>query len=482
MLWNLIRLKLVEYNKSILSDKNATIFYSELLDKVEKLGDVFKTNLINGETCAILCKSELNTAICLLALFKARITAVPLSLNYGELHCNKILNSINPNNIVTDDENNDIISKYKHNVYLLSGIKIKSGEKNIYNSELIDVAIIMCTSGTTGIPKGAMITYDNLHSNICDIIDYFNIQESDKILIARPLYHAAVLTGEFLVSLFKGLNIYFYKEEFNPIKIIEQIIKNNITVLCGTPTLLYHLCKFASRQNKILPLKTIVISGECLTDVVAELIQETMMGVKIYNVYGLTEAAPRVTYSSPELFKEHPLSVGVPLKSVEAKIIDENGNEVPAHIIGELVISGPNIMKGYYNNSIYTKEVLKKGWLYTGDVSYMDENGLIYIKSRKDNMIIRAGMNIYPQEIENELKKSESICDVLAYGVCNDKVGHKIHLKIVPSNNNVTKYDILNICKEKLPLYQIPDNIEFVEHLVRNGVGKIERPKREVFI
>lgn len=316
----------------------------------------------------------------------------------------------------------------------------------------------------TGAPKGAVITHENLQTNLLDIERYFRISDRERILIARPLYHCAVLTGEFLISLCKGLNISFYNSEFNPIKLIRDITERESTVLCGTPTLFYHLCQMAKRQREFLPLKTVAISGECMTQAVADCMRATLPDTEIYNVYGLTEASPRVSALPPEQFDDFPLSVGYPLQSLEAKIEG-----------GELLLRGKSIMRGYYNDRDQTNKTLAGGWLHTGDAAEIDEAGRITIKGRMDNMIIRAGMNIYPQEIESALKSDSRISDALAFGIREKQTTQTLVLHVVADGLN--KMDVLRICQERLPTYEIPDVIELVTELPRNASGKVIRPK-----
>ena len=215
------------------------------------------------------------------------------------------------------------------------------------------------------------------------------------------------------------------------------------------------------KSNEQLVLKNIAVSGECMTQTVAQVMRKAFPNTDIYNVYGLTEASPRVAYLPPSEFDDNPTSVGFSLESLNAKVVDN-----------ELLISGNSIMKGYYNNSEATARAKQNEWLHTGDVAEMGKQGRIYIKCRKDNMIIRAGMNIYPQEIENALKENDNITDVLAFGVKNDTVSEKIHIKVVTS---LSKAEVYNICKQKLPSYELPDVIDIVDELPRNASGKVIR-------
>lgn len=447
---------MLQFPYKTISDHNESITYVELIAYAE----MFSQN-ISGNKYGVLCQSELSAAKAVLSVLCAGAVAVPLSNRYGENHSNAVIDCCHLSYIITDEDGTLSIKQIREEVF----------EKE----DLTGTAVIMCTSGTTGSPKGSIITHENLIANLKDIETYFEINQNDRIFIIRPLYHCAVLTGEFMISLIKGLDIVFYDRTFDPVRILEGIRLKTITIMCATPTIFYHLCSIAKRQVQALSLKAVVVSGECMMLAVAELMRAIMPDTKIYNAYGLTEASPRVAYLPPELFDQYPLSVGKPLKSVKIKIVNGQGNDVPVNMVGELLINGPNVMRGYYQNQPATREILTDGWLYTGDLAFMDDNGLIYIKSRKDDMIIRAGMNIYPQEIENALKSETFIKDTLVLGVWDKTVGQSIHLKIIPTANGISKSQILEACKRKLPPYQMPDSIEFVETFERNGSGKTVR-------
>ena len=444
MLYDFIQERMCQFSNQIISDETRKFTYSEFVSATE----CFSRGLILPKY-GVLCKSELNTALGVFACIKAGVTAVPLSARYGEVHVNQIIQHMNISHIITDEN---------------GVLEVKKMSELIDETEdLIDVALIMCTSGTTGKPKGAMITYENLIANLQDIERYFKINDSDTILIARPIYHCAVLTGEFFISLCCGLNIRFYNGEFSPFRLIQEISDSQVTVLGGTPTLFYHLCQMIGRSKMKLPLRVIAVSGECMTESVADTMRKTLPDTDIYSVYGLTEASPRVSALPPEQFDKYPLSVGFHLQSVAIKI--ENS---------ELLIKGKTIMKGYYNEPTQTSKVLNDNWLHTGDSAVMDGEGRITVKGRIDNMIIRAGMNIFPQEIENALKSHSRIFEVLAYGEQKD-VTQKICVKV--KTDCLNKADIMGICQKHLPAYAIPDEVEIVDFIPRNASGKLIRTK-----
>lgn len=441
MLYQYLKEQMLKYpNKTLLEDGHS-ITYNQLLEEAEEMGKGFCKHKYG-----ILCKSGLNTAKAVMACLSAGKTAVLLSLRYGEKHYKKITELCQLSYIITEDR----------------VIQISSPTEEA--EDLSDVSFILCTSGTTGIPKGAMITSENLIANLSDIGKYFRITHKDRILITRPLYHCAVLTGEFLISLINGLDIVFDGGEFNPPRLLREIREKQITVTGSTPTSFYYLCNIVNRSSKKIDLRSAVVSGECMTPVVAKCMRDAMPDTDIYHVYGLTEASPRVSYLSPELFDTYPTSVGRPLASLQAKIVEN-----------ELMIKGKSVMKGYYRNPQATQAAFSDGWLRTGDIVQMNEKGFLYIKSRKDDMIIRGGMNIYPQEIENALRQKRFIEDLMAYGKRDGKVGQKIHLDVV--SESLSKMDVMKLCKEHLSPYQYPDEIHFVPNIPKNASGKVIRTR-----
>lgn len=478
-MWSFVKNCLLNYNKSSLFDGEKSVSYIEVLKKAEQHGKILKELSPVKTKCSILCEKGLNSAIAVLSCWYADLVPVLMSKNYGKQHCENIINTINPD-IMIYDENIDVVFR---------GIEFNIVTKKIINSEIIlnsenclkDVAIIMCTSGTTGQPKGAMITEQSLIKNIESIAEYFKIYEDDKIVISRPLYHCSALTGEFLVSLYKGLDIGFFDNVYNPLSIIYFINQFNISVICGTPTLLNHISTYLKRIDYKGSIKKIAVSGECLSKKIAENIRSAFLDADIYNIYGLTEAAPRVSYLPPKYFDDYPEAVGVPLKDIFIKVVDIEDDNIELlcpNIHGKVIIKSPSIMKGYYNNIELSSRVINNGWLDTGDIGYKDNNGFLYIVSRIDDMIIKAGMNIYPKEIENAANMIDVIADSLVYRVRNDN-GENIAIDIVLNENseNIDKKDLMKLFSKVLPVYQMPSVINFVDEIPKNASGKIIRRK-----
>ncbi len=454
-LWRYIKKRMLEHPQQLLIENSTSITYAEAIEYAEN----FSRKLSVESCCAVLCSSEMMCAIALLSCLCANVTAVPLSARYGELHCNKILAAIGSAAIITDD---------------VTGLRINKLSNGSYVKPYKHPALIMCTSGTTGTPKGVMLSEKNIFTNLNDIDAYLMIDSNDTILIARPLYHCAVLTGEFLVSLINGLKIYFYSGMFNPYVLKNMISDLQITVYCGTPSQMNMLTKF-NNDNAYSSVKTICISGECLSSTVSGKIVNEFPKANVYHVYGLTEASPRVSYLPPNLFRENSESVGIPLSSISVKILKSDGSIAGSNEEGILWIRGDNVMIGYYNAPEETKRVIVDGWLCTGDIATIDKNGFIKIKGRYDNLIIRGGMNIYPQEIENTLHQNHKVEDVFVYGIKDQYDTMQIGMKITGDFKDVD--EVKKICITMLPKFQIPSYIELLDELPKNASGKIIRAK-----
>ncbi len=447
-IWEELCEKIRMHPYSTVKEKERTLSYTAFISEAEKLAEQ-----LDKPCYGILCSSEMNAGIALLACFAAGVTAVPLSPRYGERHCHKIKEKMKMPGMITDET---------------GALKVTSSNLGEYHDPRKRPALVLCTSGTTGSPKGIMLSAKNLLTNVKDIDRYFALSAEDRILIARPLYHGAVLTGEFLLSLWRGVHIVFSSTAFSPTAWLQILQRENITVLCGTPTLLSTFSHFMMRQKH--SLRCLAVSGERLLPKQAQAIRAAFPTAEIYSVYGLTEASPRALYLPPDLFDQYPGACGYPLHSVDAAIVDNAGNLLGDDRIGELALRGDNIMQGYFDDPNLTAQKKKNGWLYTGDMALRNEKGIYYILGRKDDLIIRAGMNIYPQEIEQTLEADERVSAALAYPIEEENGGQKIGLKVVGDFED--KKALYAFCQKVLPPWQMPSVFELVESIPQNASGK----------
>lgn len=455
-LFHFIKERMKRYPQAIIGDTEGNRWsYNEFLNRTDGLA-----KQLTRHKYGIICQSELSTALALMACFQAGITAVPISAGYGDVSQKKILENCELSCVLSDTH---------------GSLSEEFVRQEVAESEnLNDVALMMCTSGTTGVPKAAMLTDRNILSNLLDIEQYFPLSKTDRILIHRSLCHAAVLVGEFLAALSKGSDIIFDKTEFDPVRTLLNSERFDITVMCGTPTFFYRFCRFAMRRPKHPTLRMIAVSGECMRERTASLICTALPDVLVYHVYGLTEAAPRVSWLPPNLFKMKPLSVGIPLVSEKIKVTNEKGLTVQTGELGELWVYGPNVMKGYYKDRKTTNITIQNNWLKTGDIAYLDEENHLFICGRRDDLIIRAGLNIYPAEIENQLQGEDCIEEVLVRRY-DTEIGQKLLFYVVPKSSQVTSEIIFRKCRDKLPPQHWPDKIVITQSLRRSASGKIKR-------
>lgn len=434
VLWDCLAQKLDAFSRQCIQENGVEISYHALYAKVMSLSKF----LVKKQKYGILCNNETNSAVGILACLAAGAVTVPMSVRYGAVHRDKIIEAMRISWMITDGE----IRKVR--------------EEIPEQDDLSNTAFILSTSGTTGEPKGVKLSEENILCNLQAIQAYFQITPCDRMLIIRPLFHVSALTGEFLLSLYAGAEIIFAGGGSLPIAAAKTVVAQNVSVLCATPTLLRYMCGVFERMQCAVSLRKLALSGECLSEEFANRLPSVLPDTELFNVYGLTEASPRISALLPEFFAQHPTSVGKPIQGVDVKLMD-----------GSLWVRGFNVMQGYYLNPEASSEKTKDGWLYTGDMAEMDADGFLYIKGRADDMMIRAGMNLYPQEIENALLCSPSVHEALVY-----MQSGKIIAKIV---GNADKQDILLLCREKLPAYAVPEQVEFVNALPKNAAGKLVR-------
>ena len=479
-MWKFIQKQLNYHADAIISEYTTKEYYTykTLVDEIENI--VIKSMLpsLEGVKCAILCRKSIETVKALLFCWRTGMVAIPLSLHYGKEHCSNIINHTKPHVIISDDlslcqEYDDIMAVTLDKVDLLFGLQW------IKEDVLEGVEIMMCTSGTTGSPKAIMFTARAIQTNVKSIAEYFCVDDNDTVLICRPIYHCAVLVGELLLSIYVGANILLYSEGYNPLLLTNLLERESVTVLCGTPTIFKGIADCLRHRNMRGNLKTVAISGEYLLPEYAHTIRECFPTTKIFNVYGLTEAGPRVTYLPYQMFDEIPQAVGKTLSGVNVKVV--TNNQVEHNNIGKVWIKTPSIMKGYYHDLEKMAEKFDEDWFDTGDVGIIDSNNILYILGRSDDMIIKGGMNIYPQEVENKILTLQEIKDVLVYGQFFEGVEHIVAEVVLQEKYDFLKsYDILQKMLLVLPGYMMPNKVLIVEKLPRNASGKVVRLAKKV--
>ncbi|WP_077617185.1 fatty acid--CoA ligase family protein [Bacillus sinesaloumensis] len=336
-----------------------------------------------------------------------------------------------------------------------------------------DVAVILYTSGTTGKPKGAMLTQKNLYSNARDVAEYLKISENDRVITTLPMFHVFCLTVALNAPLMNGGTMLIVPK-FSPKEIFELAKEQQATVFAGVPTMYNFLLQYPEGNPEDFRSLRLCISGGAAMPVALLKSFEQKFNVLVSEGYGLSEASP-VTCFNPLDRPRKPGSIGTSIVNVENKIVNENGDEVPVGQVGELVVRGPNVMKGYYKMPEETNATLRDGWLYTGDLAEMDEEGYFYIVDRKKDMIIVGGYNVYPREVEEVLYNHPEIVEAAVVGVPDPDQGEAVQCYVVKKDPGLTEESLLAYCREHLAKYKLPSKIEFIEELPKNTTGKILR-------
>lgn len=337
-----------------------------------------------------------------------------------------------------------------------------------------ETAVILYTSGTTGRPKGAMLTYKNLYSNARDVGDYLGFSENDRVVATLPVFHVFALTVVVNAPLLKGATILLVPR-FSPGDVFETIKEQQATIFAGVPTMYNFLYQYPEGNPADFSTIRVAISGGASLPVALLHNFEEKFNVKISEGYGLSEASP-VTCFNPFDRERVPGSIGTNIINVVNKVVDEYGDEVPVGEVGELVVQGPNVMKGYYKMQEETAAAIRDGWLYTGDLARQDENGYFYIVDRKKDMIIVGGYNVYPREVEEVLFTHDDIVEAAVIGVPDSDFGEEVQAFVVLKKGAVADAEKLKaFCANRLAKYKVPKTIDFLDELPKNTTGKILR-------
>ncbi|UCH22980.1 MAG: long-chain fatty acid--CoA ligase [Deltaproteobacteria bacterium] len=337
-----------------------------------------------------------------------------------------------------------------------------------------DQCQIMYTSGTTGRPKGAVLTHRNLLWNLYNTILGREDKTGERALIVGPLYHTAALNNHFTIQVaLAGTSIIVQK--FEPESLLRTIEMEKATIISGAPALYNRLLQHprAGEYDTSSITKCTVGSDKLPTEIKKRIFNFFPNINGIYEIYGCTEASPSIAILGAEDSLHKDGSVGKSAAFLEARIVDEDASSLPPGEVGELICRGPNVMQGYHRNPEGTKEALRDGWLHTGDLATMDKEGFFYIVDRKKDMIVSGGENIYPRELEEVLMGHPAIADVAVVGIPDPDWGEAVKAFVVLKEGlTINAQELIRFCKKHLASYKKPKAIAFVPSIPRNPSGK----------
>ncbi len=365
-------------------------------------------------------------------------------------------------------------------------VKVGEFEQQVGHAEAIteiahvddhDTAVILYTSGTTGTPKGAELTHANLAKNARGTVKLLDTVADPVTLGGLPLFHSFGQTCGMNTMIASGGTLTLIPR-FEPGKALEIIERDRVNIFEGVPTMYGAMLHHPGHERFDVSTLALCVSGGAAMPVELLRAFENEFGCKILEGYGLSETSPVASFNHPDRERK-PGSIGTPIEGVEMKVVDDEGGEVAQGEVGEIVIRGHNVMKGYWGRPDATAETLVDGWLHTGDVALIDEDGYFFIVDRKKDMIIRGGYNIYPREVEEVLYEHPAVREAAVLGVPHDEYGEEVAAAVTLKDGaSASPEELRQFVKEQVAAYKYPRHIWFVDELPKGPTGKIL--KREI--
>ncbi|ASF38095.1 long-chain fatty acid--CoA ligase [Halobacillus halophilus] len=477
--------------------EDCQITYQQLKENVDRLAGAWnELGLTKGERVGLMISNHPDYITAYYAAQRLGLTVVQINPRYTERELLHIIEDSGMNYLVAEEYNRLLVNQVKEK----SGITfvfVSKAERDLPESleNLInkayplendipisvkeDVAVIQYTGGTTGKIKGAMLTHYNLVANVVQSHTmYGKLMDKGKeiVLAATPLYHVYAMTSAMNLGIYLGATILLIPE-FKVNDVAEKIKKYQPTFFPGVPKMYSAFVQFPNIESYRLDSLKFCSSGSAPLPV--EIIRrfESLTGAIIGEGFGLSEASPS-THRNPAGGIRKIGSIGLPFPGTDCRIVDDHDEILPINSVGELIIKGPQVMKGYWNQPEETSQSLRNGWLYTGDLAMCDEDGYFYIVGRKKEMIINGGFNIYPQEIESVLYEHPAVKDAAVVGIPDRDKGEIVKAYVVlKEQHKVEVNELKEYCSTRLARYKVPKHYEIRGELPRNTVGKLLKRK-----
>jgi len=470
------------------------IRYRELLKKVDTFaGFLHSKGIKEGDRVALFLRNSPEYVVTLFALSKLGAISVPINTFLKSEELYYILEDSGATLLIASAIYEKVVHQAQvdalcslvvwegglratnaFNVSFEEAMEAKLEAKAVMR-KLDDTAVIIYTSGTTGNPKGAMLSYKNIFSNCESGADLMNITDKDRVVVFLPMFHSFTLSIGVILFLYIGGSIVLVKSIQPFSNIFKQVLLKRVTIFIGIPDVYNALSKaklpwyFMWFNN----LRVFISGAAALQEQTLASMSEKFKKVTLLEGYGLSEAAPAVCVNPME--KPKAKSVGPALPGYTIKVVDENMVELPSGEVGDIITAGDNIMQGYLNRPEATAATIVNGWLLTGDMGYMDEEGYLYIVDRKKDLIISKGINIYPRELEEVIDRFEGIAASAVVGIYDEKSGEipVAYLELEEEIDMIDESLLRTHLREHLANFKLPKTYHIVDELPKNATGKV---------
>lgn len=465
-------------------------YHSYLLSKI-----INKNGTKESLTVTIFLPNSIQYAIAYFGILYSGKVIIPIDIKAKEIELHATLEYCESDIIITNNQYmkyiDNVIMEYTYGVTIINidtnQVINKYNQKELVpKSKLLikqgnedDVTIMLHTSGTLANPKRVMLTHSNLICNVESNIKSLQLSVEDNVLIALPMFFGYCNTAQFLTHIYLGASMVILDTIFFPKIVLKLIQDEKITNFTAVPSMLLMILDYEYLDKyDFSSLRYICFGGGFMPIEKLKLLIQRFHSVGFVQTYGQTECSPRVTALLPQYALDYIGSVGKPIPNVKINIMDKEENILEANQIGEIVVQGQNIMKGYYKQPDITAQTIKNGWLHTGDLGYINDEGFLYLSGRIKNIIISGGINIYPEEIEYTLLQHSKVSEVYVYGQEHSILGEVPVAKVV-LKEKVELQELKQYCKKNLAAYKIPVKFIIVNELPKTYNGKLKRIRGE---
>jgi len=469
------------------------VSFVELRDLVECFSRALRSRLgiERGDRVALVMPNCLHSIVCYLGAIRAGAIAVPVNVRLTAEEMRFIIGDVGARAVIAHERTWPTVGEALDGldgIDAVWGVDLQADGVTPVDEVMAepgpdfdapdiapqDVAAIIYTSGTTGLPKGAMLTHGNVLFNVQSTIRGHGFRPDDVHLLIVPLFHVTGLNTIMPTSLHLGSTMVI-SAQTNPRELLELIERHRCTAMFTVPTTTIMLTREPSLgEFDLSSLRLIAYSGAPMPVLAIERLRELFPDKLLHNFYGLTETTSVTTVLPSEFAVSHAESIGRVSPGLEAKIVDEAGKALAPGEVGELLIRGPSVFRAYYRRPEATAEALEEGWLRTGDKAFIDEDGFVFLRGRTKEMIIVAGENVYPVEVENVLTRHPGVLEAAAVGVEHPVLGEVVKAVVVPQPGaELSEREIKQWCAERLASFKVPQQVEFRDELPRNPSGKV---------